>query len=146
MGCRIAVVYRALGLGEGGRMQESRSEVVTPPTAVASGASTVTFLFTDIEGSTGLWETHPDEMARSLARHDAILRSAVESNGGQVVKTTRDGLFAAFGSAQSAIAGAVAGQGALGQASWESIGPLRCGWGCTPVTRCWSRTTTTAQR
>jgi predicted ATPase len=106
-------------------MQESPSEVVTPPTAVASGASTVTFLFTDIEGSTGLWETRPDEMSRSLARHDAILRRAVESNGGQVVKTTGDGLFAAFGSAQDAIAGAVAGQGALGQASWESIGPLR---------------------
>jgi predicted ATPase/class 3 adenylate cyclase len=106
-------------------MQESPSEVVTPPTAAASAASTVTFLFTDIEGSTSLWEAHADEMAQALARHDVILRSAVESNGGQVVKTTGDGLFAAFGSAHDAIAAAMAGQVALGQASWEPIGPLR---------------------
>jgi class 3 adenylate cyclase len=85
-------------------MKESPSDTVTPPTAAAaSGASTVTFLFTGIEGSTSLWDAHPDEMARSLARHDAILRQAVESNGGQVVKTTGDGLFAAFATAQDAI-------------------------------------------
>jgi class 3 adenylate cyclase len=76
-------------------MQESLSEVVTPPTAAASGASTVTFLFTDVEGSTGLWEADPEEMTHALARHDAILRNAVEANGGVVVKTTGDGLFAA---------------------------------------------------
>jgi class 3 adenylate cyclase len=52
-------------------------------------------------------------MTQALARHDAVLRGVVESNGGQVVKTTGDGLFAAFGSAQDAIADAVAGQVAL---------------------------------
>jgi class 3 adenylate cyclase len=85
----------------------------------------VTFLFTDIEGSTSLWEAHPDEMPQALDSHDAVLRRAVECNGGQVVKTTGDGLFAAFQTAQDAIAAAVAGQVALAQASWQHIGPLR---------------------
>jgi len=106
-------------------MQESPTESVTAPTGPASGADTVTFLFTDIEGSTALWETHPDEMTQALAHHDTTLRDVVESNRGQVIKTTGDGLFAAFSTAQDAIAAAVAGQVALGQASWESVGPLR---------------------
>jgi len=59
-------------------------------------AGTVTFLFTDLEGSTRLWEKQPDAMRDALARHDAILRDAVEKYDGQVVKTTGDGLHAAF--------------------------------------------------
>ena len=55
-----------------------------------------TFLFTDVEGSTRLWEEQPDRMRPALARHDAIARSAVEEHGGQVVKMTGDGLHAAF--------------------------------------------------
>jgi class 3 adenylate cyclase len=47
---------------------------------------TVTFLFTDIEGSTGLWEQHPDVMHETLARHDEIVRDAIESSSGRVVK------------------------------------------------------------
>ncbi|MBI4316078.1 MAG: hypothetical protein HY679_09085, partial [Chloroflexi bacterium] len=43
---------------------------------------TVTFLFTDIEGSTRLWERHPEAMKAALARHDALLRQAIEANGG----------------------------------------------------------------
>jgi class 3 adenylate cyclase len=57
---------------------------------------TVTFLFTDIEGSTKLWEKHPEEMKSSLARHDSILKESVESNNGQIVKTTGDGIHAVF--------------------------------------------------
>ena len=53
---------------------------------------TVTFLFTDLEGSTRLWEQHPEAMRAALARHDEILRDAVEKRGGHVVKTTGDGL------------------------------------------------------
>src|SRR5207249_1792007 len=48
---------------------------------------TVTFLFTDIEGSTRLWEENPDAMRLALARHDALLGAAIETNGGQVFKT-----------------------------------------------------------
>ena len=59
-------------------------------------SGTVTFLFTDIEGSTRLWEQHPEAMQPALARHDEILRAAIESHGGYVVKTTGDGFHAAF--------------------------------------------------
>ena len=60
---------------------------------------TVTFLFTDLEGSTRLWEEHSDGMRDALALHDEILRDAVEKRGGHVVKTTGDGLHAAFATA-----------------------------------------------
>ena len=52
-------------------------------------SGTVTFLFTDLEGSTRLWEEHPDAMQPALARHDEILRDAVEAHDGHVVKTHR---------------------------------------------------------
>ena len=53
---------------------------------------TVTFLFTDIEGSTALWDQHPDAMQVALARHDAQLRHVIESSGGCIVKSTGDGV------------------------------------------------------
>jgi predicted ATPase/class 3 adenylate cyclase len=71
---------------------------------------TVTFLFTDMEGSTRLWEDHPDVMHVVLARHDEILRAAIESHDGHVVKTTGDGFHAAFGTARDALEAAVAAQ------------------------------------
>lgn len=66
-------------------------------------SGTVTFLFTDIEGSTQLWETHPEAMKDALARHDSILREAIESKGGQVIKTTGDGFHAGFEKAIDAV-------------------------------------------
>ena len=57
---------------------------------------TLTFLFTDLEGSTRLWEQFPDAMQVALRRHDAILREAIEGSGGTVVKTTGDGMMAVF--------------------------------------------------
>jgi len=74
---------------------------------------TVTFLFTDLEGSTRLWDEHPDAMKSALARHDELLRTAVKSHGGHVVKTTGDGLHAAFGTGDGALAAAHDGQRAL---------------------------------
>ena len=56
----------------------------------------VTMLFTDIEGSTRLWEQEPERMRAALACHDAITRAAVEAHRGVVVKTTGDGVHAAF--------------------------------------------------
>ena len=61
-----------------------------------SASSETTILFTDIEGSTRLWEHEPERMSRALARHDAIARAAVEANRGILVKTTDDGLCAVF--------------------------------------------------
>jgi len=59
-------------------------------------SGTVTFLFTDIEGSTRLWETRPDEMRSALAWHDLILRDAITANHGHFIKTTGDGAHAVF--------------------------------------------------
>ena len=86
---------------------------------------TVTFLFTDLEGSTRLWEQHPQAMRSALARHDEILRGAVESCGGVVVKSTGDGLHAAFDAAEGAVAAACAGQRGLEAEDWEGTGALR---------------------
>jgi predicted ATPase/class 3 adenylate cyclase len=88
-------------------------------------AGTVTFLFTDLESSTRLWEQHPEAMKGALARHDVILRDAVQGRGGQVVKTTGDGVHAAFGRAEDAVAAAVEAQLALDAESWGETGPLR---------------------
>jgi predicted ATPase/class 3 adenylate cyclase len=89
----------------------------------------LTFLFTDIEGSSRLWEDHPDNMRQALACHDAILRSVVESNRGTVVKSTGDGLHAAFRDPRDAIATTVELQSALGDARATSglALPVRCG-------------------
>ena len=87
---------------------------------------TLTFCFTDLERSTGLWEEHPEAMKRALARHDRILRDAVEGHGGHVVKTTGDGVHAVFGSAHEALEACLDAQRALAGERWpESTGPLR---------------------
>ena len=66
-------------------------------------SGTVTFLFTDIEGSTQLWEQHPEAMKAALAKHDSILKEAIESNRGYVIKTTGDGVHAVFSTALDAL-------------------------------------------
>ena len=58
-------------------------------------SGTVTFLFTDIEGSTKLWENHPELMKVDLAAHDELLRQAIEANAGYVFKTVGDAFCAA---------------------------------------------------
>jgi predicted ATPase len=67
----------------------------------------VTYLFSDVEGSTRLWETEPERIGPALARHDALARRCVEQHGGRVVKTTGDGLHAAFDDPAAAVAAAV---------------------------------------
>ena len=76
----------------------------------AAPSGVVTFLFTDIEGSTRRWETDADGMRVALATHDEVLRSAIEVHGGFVFKHTGDGVCAAFASPKSAIDAAVAAQ------------------------------------
>jgi class 3 adenylate cyclase len=85
---------------------------------------TVTFLFTDLEGSTRLWEERPEAMRGALARHDEILRDAVGKRGGVVVKTTGDGLHAAFATAHDAVAAAVEAQRGLDAEPWMLPDPL----------------------
>jgi len=59
-------------------------------------SAVTTYLFTDIEGSTRLWETEPEKMRLALARHDAIIRACVEDSRGRVVKMSGDGVHAVF--------------------------------------------------
>ena len=59
----------------------------------------ITFLFTDIENSTKLWEKHPKAKKPALAQHDSILKEAVESNNGYIIETTGDGIRAVFSAA-----------------------------------------------
>src|SRR5690348_12178834 len=86
---------------------------------------TVTFLFTDVEGSTRLWEEQPAAMPAAQARHDALLRAAVQAHHGSVVKMTGDGLHAVFKAAGDAVAAALAAQRALQAEDWGAAGPLR---------------------
>jgi len=88
-------------------------------------AETITFLFTDIEESTRLWERFPHDMKDALRRHDAILRGAVEGSGGQVVKTTGDGMMAVFGSVTDGAAASLRAQRDLAREPWANTGPLR---------------------
>src|SRR3954451_4627225 len=81
---------------------------------VGGPSGTVTFLFTDIEGSTRRWESDPDEMRSALAVHDEILRMAIGAHGGWLFKHTGDGVCAAFGSARAAVDAAVAAQLSVG--------------------------------
>jgi predicted ATPase len=73
----------------------------------------VTFLFTDVEGSTRRWETDAQAMKAALAAHDDVLRAAIETHGGWLFKHTGDGVCAAFASPQSAVDAAVTAQRAL---------------------------------
>jgi predicted ATPase/class 3 adenylate cyclase len=86
-------------------------------------SSTVTFLFTDIEGSTQLWERHQQAMQAPLARHDALLRQAVLDHNGQIVKMTGDGCHAAFAGALDGALAALQAQQALSAEAWPEIAP-----------------------
>ena len=90
---------------------------------------TITFLFTDIEGSTKLWESHPDAMREAVARHDALLRQAVAENGGYLFKTTGDGIAAAFALAPDALLAALFAQTALFAEPWSADIVLRARMG-----------------
>ena len=85
----------------------------------------ITFLFTDIERSSELWETHPQAMGRALAQHDSLMQTAFRSHNGEVFKTVGDAFCVAFTYPQDAVASAVAVQHALDAAAWEETGPLR---------------------
>ncbi len=88
-----------------------------------------TFLFTDIEGSSRLWEQEPGRMQAALAQHDGICRAAVEANHGEVVKMTGDGMYAAFVDPADALRATLALQSALADpANTHGIAlRVRCG-------------------
>jgi predicted ATPase/class 3 adenylate cyclase len=93
------------------------------PSLLPSGMAT--FLFTDIEGSTPVWEREPDQMRLALARHHAILRMAIATEGGHAYKTIGDAFQAAFALPIQALAAALAAQRALAIQTWETSEPIR---------------------
>ena len=80
----------------------------------------LTFLFTDIESSTRLWESNADAMRLALARHDELLRNCIDAHGGAVFKTGGDGFCAAFRNAGDAVQAALAAQLALNAEAWPA--------------------------
>jgi predicted ATPase/class 3 adenylate cyclase len=85
---------------------------------------TVSFLFTDIEGSTRLWQLHPEAMKAALDRHHVLLQQAIEANGGYVFQIIGDAFCAAFHSGSESVAAALAAQRALTAERWGSAGPI----------------------
>ena len=88
-------------------------------------SGTVTFLFTDIEGSTRLWDEHPVVMQSALARHDEILRAVIDAHGGFVFSTGGDGVGAAFQRAGDAVTAAIEAQRHLRGEAWPAPVVLR---------------------
>src|SRR5215213_8664827 len=88
-------------------------------------SGTVTFLFTDIEGSTQRWQQQPVAMAPALARHDRLVREAIEAHGGSVFKMIGDAFCAAFADPADALAAALTAQRSLYGEPWGTTGPLR---------------------
>ena len=85
----------------------------------------VTFLFSDIEGSTERWERDSQAMSAALERHDRLMRQAIEAHGGHVFKVMGDAFCAAFATAPNALAAAVHAQRALAAADFSSVNGLR---------------------
>ncbi len=83
---------------------------------------TVTFLFTDIQGSTSMWERDEVAMRGALARHDGILKSTVKDHGGRIFKMVG---YAAFADAPRALEAALAGQRALFAEPWDEECKIR---------------------
>jgi predicted ATPase/class 3 adenylate cyclase len=90
-----------------------------PPTG------TITFLFTDIEGSTKLWQQHPGTMPAALNRHHALLNQSIAAHGGYVFQIIGDAFCAAFSTANDGLNAALDSQLALASENWGEIGSIR---------------------
>jgi class 3 adenylate cyclase len=108
----------------------------------------VTFLLTDIEGSTPLWETHRAAMSTALARHETLIAETVASHGGQLIKSRGEGdsTLSVFVRATDAVAAALALQQALAAAGWPDDITLSTESRCTVGRRSSAAATTTARR
>jgi predicted ATPase/class 3 adenylate cyclase len=130
-----------VGLEPSAAIQELDAAIATrsttldlAPTRTPSGrdglpSGTVTFLFTDIEGSSRLWESAPEAMKKALGRHDEILRWIVEAHGGFVFATGGDGLAAAFHRAGDGLEAAIRAQQQLSAEPWPEVAPIRARMG-----------------
>jgi predicted ATPase/class 3 adenylate cyclase len=116
---QLDIAVRPLAAPDADQPADARAIVTPLPTG------TVTFLFTDIESSTQLWERHKQAMSAALPRHDAILREVVTAHGGAIFKKVGDAVCAAFPTASDALAAALDAQRALAGEGWGATGPLR---------------------
>jgi len=128
----VRLLYDANRWGETASINQSASDPnekarpiqSRPPDRDADLASgTVTFLFTDIESSTRLWEQYPGAMKAGLARHYALLQAAVAAHKGQLVEYTGDGLVAVFRTGVEGVTAALAAQQALSAEAWPGLEP-----------------------
>jgi class 3 adenylate cyclase len=110
--------FEAATIGTGVSRRSPAGPGVSAEAELPTG--TVTFLFTDIEGSTRLWEKEPSVMARSLALHNETLHAAFEHNGGVVFSTMGDGMAAAFSTAVGGTRAVLEAQRALLAARWPA--------------------------
>lgn len=94
-------------------------------TSMHAPSGNVTFLFTDIERSSQLWEMHPQTMGRALAQHDELMRDVFNEYRGFIFKTIGDAFCVAFANALDGARAAVEAQRKLAAATWEETGPLR---------------------
>ncbi|WP_135459798.1 BTAD domain-containing putative transcriptional regulator [Mycobacterium sp. DL99] len=104
------------------------AELEVPATQhVPSVTRAVTFLLTDIEGSTAAWEADADAMALALARHDELVEQVVTSRGGRLIKTRGEGdaTFSVFDRPSAAAAAAIELQDAIFHEPWELAEPMR---------------------
>src|SRR5918911_5015297 len=102
-------------------MKKLSARMPSPPTG------TVTFLFTDIEGSTKMWERSPQAMQAALSRHDEILRRVTQEREGYVFKTVGDAFCCAFSTAPDALEAALDAQRLLLKERWAESTPLKVG-------------------
>jgi predicted ATPase/class 3 adenylate cyclase len=107
-----------------GKLHPARRQQLEGPSMQDLPRGTVTFLFTDIEGSTRLWHDHPDTMPDAYDRHNAILRAAIYAHGGVVFKTIGDAFQAALPNATAGVNAALASQRALHAEPWPLPDPL----------------------
>lgn len=116
---RRQAVRMAVDSGLLGKPGQAAQEAPRLPSGI------VTFLFTDIEGSTPLWEKMPEAMQVAVARHHDLLRKSIEANGGLAFQIIGDAFQAAFRLASDGLCAALAAQRALRDAHWGPTGPLK---------------------
>ena len=105
-------------VGEQSIEHNSKPDTQVTSSYTATSTGILTFLFTDIVGSTRLLEQHPEAMKVALARHDAILRGAIENHKGKVFKIVGDVFYAAFPNANNALKAALEAQRTLHAEAW----------------------------
>jgi predicted ATPase/class 3 adenylate cyclase len=100
------------------------TQVDSGPPASARPTGTVTFLFSDIEGSTSRWDADREAMGAALQRHDAVVGAALRARGAYVFKQMGDSFCAAFPAAHDAVAAAISAQRALAEENFSDVGGL----------------------